>query len=392
MTRDFTEVAGANKVVSVEFLNQNLQKLINGLEDGTYGQIHIYEQVSTLSAVVGGRRDVDLSSTLLAKMVLYTDYTTADTAGAGEDDGESQSELMYNSSHYGPSGLYDLIKKMRTYEAEAITGFGFLLVAGGTADGDIIYTAVDLGSGSTAITITHTVSGVGTTRLISVVGTDITVRVATTAAVAATGTLTVVAKASLLDNETFTLTDGANAATVFEYQVTGGFSPTGGGVVVINVTTDTTDAEVALRTRTAINGVVGGLAITAAAPTGAVIPLTNDATGTAGNVAITDTVVNAGFTHTGMSGGSAGGAVAATETGTSIAASVNADVTAAALVSAAAQGTGLGLTAAKVQTALSAGSDASTSGPHVIAIKRTINDTAPRVAIVSQVFASAIGL
>jgi hypothetical protein len=121
----------------------------------------------------------------------------------------------------------------------------------------------------------------------------------------ATGSLTCVAKDNLLNNETFTLNDGVNTAVVFEYEVDNGtFVATGGDVVVIDVHTLTSAADVATATKTAINGVVATLAITAGAITDATIALTNDAYG-AYNTAITDTVVNTGFTHTGMSGGSA---------------------------------------------------------------------------------------
>lgn len=166
----------------------------------------------------------------------------------------------------------------------------------------------------------------------------------------ATGSITAVAKANLVDNETFTLDDGVNAATVFEFQVTPNVYATGsitavakaqlvdgeqfvlddgvnpavtfefdvagdgvtGGTTAVDVSGATDADSVAVIIRAAINGVGAGLAITAGAPTGAVVPLTNDAYG-AYNTAITDTVTDSGFTHTGMSGGSsftpAGGGV-----------------------------------------------------------------------------------
>lgn len=126
---------------------------------------------------------------------------------------------------------------------------------------------------------------------------------ASDAAAAATGSITFIAGSLLVDGETFTVPDGTNPATVFEFD-------SGGGVTSPNVavafTALETAATIATTARAAINGVGAGLAVTAAAPVGAVLGLTNDATGAAGNVAITDTVANVTFTHTGMSGGDSG--------------------------------------------------------------------------------------
>lgn len=127
----------------------------------------------------------------------------------------------------------------------------------------------------------------------------------------ARGTITCVAKASLLNNETFTINDGVNPAVVFEFQVDGSFTPTGGAVYVVDVQTATTAIEVAEIVADAIN-TVANLAVTATFNSTVTVALVNDAYG-AYNAAITDTVVAAGFTHTGMTGGSAwtpaGGAV-----------------------------------------------------------------------------------
>ena len=117
----------------------------------------------------------------------------------------------------------------------------------------------------------------------------------------ATGSITAVAKASLLDNQTFTINDGVNTAVVFEFKVTGGYVRTGTDTTV-DVSGATDAASVAAIIRTAINGVTTALAVTAGTVVGAVVPLTNDAYG-AYNTAITETVVNAGFVCTGMTGG-----------------------------------------------------------------------------------------
>ncbi len=133
--------------------------------------------------------------------------------------------------------------------------------------------------------------------------------------VAATGSITTVAGASLVDAQTFTLDDGINPATVFEFD-------SGGGVTGANVAVAFTGGDTATQVRdaiiAAINGVGAGLRITASPGGAAVVSLVNDALGKAGNVTITETVVNAGFIVAGMSGG--GGALA-----TSTSARVKAD-------------------------------------------------------------------
>lgn len=139
----------------------------------------------------------------------------------------------------------------------------------------------------------------GTVKVSKLARVDVTTGVA---AVAATGSITAVGGASLVDGETFTLNDGANSPTIFEFDSGGGVT---GGHTAVSFTGGDSAATVAASIRAAINGVGAGLAITAAAPIGAVVGLTNDATGTLGNHAITETVANGGFTVTGMSGGAA---------------------------------------------------------------------------------------
>lgn len=126
--------------------------------------------------------------------------------------------------------------------------------------------------------------------------TDITVP----ASAAATGTITAVAGANLVDGETFTLNDGINTPTVFEFDSGGGVT---GGNVAVTFTGGDSAATVAAAIQGAINGVGSTLLITASSGGGAVTNLTHDRGGTVGNRAITDTVADAGFTTTGMSGG-----------------------------------------------------------------------------------------
>ena len=115
-------------------------------------------------------------------------------------------------------------------------------------------------------------------------------------AVAATGTITCVAVADLVDGQTVTI-----AGTVYEFDVAG--DGVGGGNETVDVSTLTTDLEVADALATAINGVGD---VDAVDNLDGTISLTHLTTGAAGNVAITETVVNAGFVVAGMSGGADG--------------------------------------------------------------------------------------
>jgi hypothetical protein len=126
--------------------------------------------------------------------------------------------------------------------------------------------------------------------------TDITIP----ASVAATGTITAVAGASLVDGETFTINDGINTPTVFEFDSGGGV---GGGNVAVTFTGGDSASTVAASILAAINGVGATLLVTASSGGGAVTNVTHDRGGTVGNNAITETVANAGFIVTGLTGG-----------------------------------------------------------------------------------------
>ena len=104
------------------------------------------------------------------------------------------------------------------------------------------------------------------------------------AAVKASGTVTAIAKASVTDGQTLTLDDGINTATIFEFDIPP--DGVGGGNVVIDLSADTTDIQVASRMVSAINGVGATLLLTAdnAGGTSAVVTITHDREGTVGNV------------------------------------------------------------------------------------------------------------
>ena len=117
--------------------------------------------------------------------------------------------------------------------------------------------------------------------------------------VAATGSITTVTGALLIDGETFTVNDGVNPSTVFEFD-------SGGGVTPPNVAVPFTGGDTADQVRDAIiaavNGVGAGLLITASIGGAGLVTLTNDSVGYH-NVLITETVAAGGFAVSGMAGG-----------------------------------------------------------------------------------------
>lgn len=125
------------------------------------------------------------------------------------------------------------------------------------------------------------------------------------AGVKAAGTITCVAGSLISDAETVTLTDADSLAKVFEFDKTGAATV---GRVSVPIQDDFTAAVVAQTLATAIN-LQAALKITASA-SGAVVTVTQDKTGAAGNVAITETVANAGFIAAGFTGGANADSVA----------------------------------------------------------------------------------
>tara|TARA_Y100000310_G_scaffold328163_1_gene395806 strand:- start:13574 stop:16222 length:2649 start_codon:yes stop_codon:yes gene_type:complete len=109
-------------------------------------------------------------------------------------------------------------------------------------------------------------------------------------ATAAARALTCVAKASLVDGETVTIGDGVTSV-IFEFDLPP--DGVGGGNTVVDVSADTTDAEVAARLGAAIDA--SALDISVASYAVGVINLVHDTAGAAGTITIADTVVNAGF-------------------------------------------------------------------------------------------------
>lgn len=125
----------------------------------------------------------------------------------------------------------------------------------------------------------------------------------------ATGTITAVAKANLIDGETVVLITAAAAAITFHFDVSGTYVPGGGydaSNIRVNVSGDTTADDVATTLAAAIDGTV----FTAPAPAANVVTVTQTAAGANGNSTIIETVADIGFITSGFSGG--GAATAAT--------------------------------------------------------------------------------
>jgi hypothetical protein len=127
--------------------------------------------------------------------------------------------------------------------------------------------------------------------------------IVTSSGAPARGTIQAIGGADLIDTETFVLSDGANPALTFEFDLAGG-GITGDVAVVFGA--GDTPAVVAAAIIAAING-AAPLTITAQLVTGSTtqIELSNQTGGVAGNVAIIETVADAGFVVTGMAGGAA---------------------------------------------------------------------------------------
>jgi hypothetical protein len=120
----------------------------------------------------------------------------------------------------------------------------------------------------------------------------------------ATGSITCIAKTNFVDGETLTISDGTHTATIFEFDKDGG--GVAGGHVQVDISGATTAADVAAILVTAINGVTTTLTVTATDNMDGTIALAADAKDTTHNVTITETVANASFLVSGMSGGRAG--------------------------------------------------------------------------------------
>lgn len=104
------------------------------------------------------------------------------------------------------------------------------------------------------------------------------------------------------DTETFTLDDGTNPAVIFEFDTNATFTDVQVDISAAGDEDDVRDAIIA-----AVNNqrTLGNLNIFAEIGGAGLVQLTNDNPGTAGNVAITETVADGDFVVAGMAGGTA---------------------------------------------------------------------------------------
>lgn len=136
------------------------------------------------------------------------------------------------------------------------------------------------------------------------------------------GSITALAKASLIEGKVFVLDDGVHAPTNFEFDGVGGAADgVSGGNIAVDVSGGASATQTADAMRLAINNVGAGLAITAFG-TGTIVYLRNDALGVAGNT--TPTTDQAGLTIVPFTGGAAAAITTAAGVATATAAAINA--------------------------------------------------------------------
>lgn len=118
----------------------------------------------------------------------------------------------------------------------------------------------------------------------------------------ATGSIVAIASSLLSDGETFTLRDGVNPSTTYEFNKGGGYRPVTPGNVPVNLGLADASAAVATFIAAAINEQKQPVLLVASV-VGSTVNLVAVNRGTTPNLTIIDTVANAGFILTGMSGG-----------------------------------------------------------------------------------------
>lgn len=115
----------------------------------------------------------------------------------------------------------------------------------------------------------------------------------------ASGLITCTTKANYVDTDYLTLGDGFTLPREFEFDTAG--NGVTAGRVQVNISTDTTAAQVAARLRTAILATFAGLDVVDNGD--GTLTLSNRWPGSGGNVAMSENVANAGHTVSGMTGG-----------------------------------------------------------------------------------------
>jgi hypothetical protein len=362
----------ADYTTTLAYAQANWEKLVDWLEAGTYDAINLQDEVITQD-----RKTQTQSFATVAKMVTTAAYEAADIGDAAVEEVVPQMSVRTFTGGKGAGGLYRIAKNMRD----------------GNATTDPSEKALHIENGDTP----------------------------------STGSITALAEASLSDGDNFTLDDGVNPAMTFYYDVTGGYtppvSPTNIEILILGAGSAGAVADL---TRTAITG-AAPLGITTDAPGPATIALTNGSGDPAGNVAITESLAVGTLSPVGMAGAGSikylandggaggndititvnnGGALAIVTTDLSIVITLDTGVTdigdvvaawpadAGALVTPSLQaGVDTSLLDAMAVTNLAGGAGASTGETpfYVYMYPRTRGED-PRVALVSEALATAIGL
>jgi hypothetical protein len=115
----------------------------------------------------------------------------------------------------------------------------------------------------------------------------------------ASGTITCTTKANYADTDYMTIGDGIGVAKVYEFDTAG--DGVTAGRVQVNISASVSAADVAAVLRTAILANQPALGVVDAGS--GVLTITHNWAGSGGNITITENVVNAGHTVSGMSGG-----------------------------------------------------------------------------------------
>jgi predicted transcriptional regulator len=217
-------------------------------------QANFYQYLNQLDAAEIDKVIVNDGEAELCQIVTAAVFEAADPGGSGAAVVDLVAALSISPATQGKS-LYRLLKRMRDFQTDAVAGI-------------------------------------------------------------ASGTITCVAKANIIDGEKVVLTEPGGTDYDFHFDQTGTYTPGGGYDATnlrVNISGATTDDDVAV----ILAAVIDGTIFTAPVPGAAVIAVTQSDPGLSGNVAITEDIVNAGFLVSGFAGGTdGGGLVAAAAAGT----------------------------------------------------------------------------
>jgi hypothetical protein len=281
---------GVNPPVTFEFDDDASVTETDTLRAIAYDSgVHALGSITTLDKSALSDGDVFALGDGTNPAVSFYFVKTAALAAAGSLTAVAKAAPLTDGDNFT---LNDGVNPATVFEFQ-VTG-GFVPVPGRVAiDIQALATAIDIANamrtaitGATLLAITPDAPGAALINLIN-------------DAVGTAGNVTITE--SIFAGPGVTLTPVGMLGGTNEWAPGGGWGAT---KVKVSIITDTTAIQVAARTRTAITGAT--LDITPDAPGAALINLTNDAAGTAGNVAITQTLASGTLTPVGMLGGTDG--------------------------------------------------------------------------------------